>query len=50
MEDFYVCPHHQTTGGYEDCCNCAGWCEDEPKRLCTQNPGNKTGKDEDEDY
>jgi hypothetical protein len=31
-EDFYVCDHHQGTGGYEECCECDG------ERLCSQNP------------
>jgi hypothetical protein len=27
---FYVCEHHQKTGGYESCCECDG------DRLCTK--------------
>ncbi len=42
-KDFYVCPHHQDTGGYEDCCNCGEWEEGEPHRLCSENPLNITG-------
>ena len=32
LEDgqFYVCEHHQETGGYEDCCSCDG------ERVCTE--------------
>jgi len=44
-KDFYVCPHHEATGGYEECCYCDGWGEDEPHRLCTENPDNKSGFD-----
>ncbi len=35
-EDFYVCPHHEAEGGYEPCCECGGWEEDEEPRLCTE--------------
>ena len=37
--DFYVCPQHVGTGGYESCCNCGGWTEDDEDygRLCTEN-------------
>lgn len=37
-EDFYVCPQHMGTGGYESCCNCSGWQEDDPNygRRCTE--------------
>jgi hypothetical protein len=28
----YVCPAHAATGGYEACCNCGGWAEDDPDR------------------
>ena len=34
-EDFYVCPNHRATGGYESCCSCGGWEDEEPK-LCTE--------------
>lgn len=37
-EDFYCCPNHCKTGGYEGCCSCGGWEEDETPRLCTENP------------
>lgn len=40
-EDFYVCPHHVSTGGYESCCPCGDWAEDEPHRLCTENSENE---------
>lgn len=37
MRDFYVCPNHAATGGYESCCVCGGWDEDaERGRLCTE--------------
>lgn len=38
MSDFYVCPQHAGTGGYEACCNCGGWDPDDPDygRLCTE--------------
>lgn len=29
-DDFYVCPQHWKTGGYETCCLCKG------DRLCTE--------------
>mgnify|MGYP001559873292 len=35
--DFYCCPNHQKTGGYESCCSCGGWSEDEIPRLCSEN-------------
>ncbi len=36
--DFYVCPQHMGTGGYERCCNCGGWDEGNPNhdRKCTE--------------
>jgi hypothetical protein len=34
--DFYVCPNHTRTGGWESCCSCGGWAEGEPLRLCTE--------------
>jgi hypothetical protein len=36
--DFYVCPDHARTGGYEACCNCGGWTDDDPDRgrQCTE--------------
>lgn len=38
MSDFYVCPQHIGTGGYERCCACAGWEKGDPDygRLCTE--------------
>jgi hypothetical protein len=37
VADFYVCPNHVATGGYESCCVCGGWDEDaEQGRLCTE--------------
>lgn len=36
MEDFYVCPNHIRTGGYESCCACGGWEEDEEERECSE--------------
>lgn len=38
MTDFYVCPQHAGTGGYEPCCNCGGWKPDDPDfgKLCTE--------------
>jgi hypothetical protein len=48
-EEFYVCPHHCDTGGYESCCSCGKWSENEPHRLCTENPDNKTGYDLEDD-
>jgi hypothetical protein len=38
MEDCYVCPNHCKTGGYESCCSCGGWEDDDPDydRLCTE--------------
>jgi hypothetical protein len=30
-DDFYVCPQHMRTGGYESCCDCGGWGEDSPE-------------------
>ena len=37
-DDFYVCPHHEHTGGYESCCECGGWEDGDENfgRLCTQ--------------
>jgi hypothetical protein len=35
-EEFYVCPNHTATGGYESCCSCGGWLDDEEERLCTE--------------
>ena len=35
-EEFYVCPHRCSTGGYEGCCECGGWEEGEEERLCTE--------------
>ena len=37
-DDFYVCPQHAGTGGYESCCNCGGWAADDPDygSLCTE--------------
>ena len=29
-EEFYVCPQHQSTNGFESCCSCTG------DRLCTE--------------
>lgn len=37
IDDFYVCPNHEETGGYESCCACGGWAEDEEERYCTEN-------------
>ena len=34
---FYCCPNHQKTSGYEPCCSCGGWSEDEIPRLCSEN-------------
>lgn len=34
--EFYVCPNHQATGGYESCCSCGGWYEGEEQRLCSE--------------
>lgn len=36
--DFYVCPHHEGTGGYESCCNCGEWEEGDPNygRHCSE--------------
>jgi hypothetical protein len=38
MSDFYVCPQHLKTGGYESCCNCGGWDKSSPEygRTCTE--------------
>lgn len=49
LDDFYVCPHHCNTWGYESCCSCGEWEEGEPHRLCTENPENKTGYDLEEE-
>lgn len=35
--EFYVCPNHQATSGYESCCPCGGWRDYEEKRLCSEN-------------
>lgn len=37
-EDFYVCPHHMSTGGYESCCACGDWEEGDEDygRECTE--------------
>ncbi len=35
-EEFYVCPNHIRTGGYESCCSCGGWGMFEEKRECTE--------------
>jgi hypothetical protein len=37
-DDFYVCPNHVQTGGWESCCSCGGWKEGEPNygRICTE--------------
>jgi len=32
LDDFYTCPDHIATGGYESCCACGGWTEDDPDR------------------
>ncbi len=34
----YVCPDHARTGGYEPCCNCGGWADDDPQRgrMCSE--------------
>lgn len=36
--DFYVCPNHIITGGYESCCGCGGWGANDPDygRDCTE--------------
>lgn len=34
--DFYVCPNHFMTSGWEGCCSCGGWSSDEKPRLCTE--------------
>lgn len=38
LDNFYVCPNHMAQGGYESCCACGGWEEDDPNygRLCTE--------------
>lgn len=38
MPEFYVCPDHIRTGGYESCCDCGGWEPDDPDRgrLCSE--------------
>lgn len=40
-EDFYVCPQHTGTGGYESCCGCGGWEQGDPDhgRPCTESEG-----------
>ena len=37
-DEFYVCPQHAGTGGYESCCDCGGWEDGDPDfgRLCTE--------------
>jgi hypothetical protein len=37
-EDFYVCPDHVATHGYESCCECGGWLTGDPNcgRLCSE--------------
>ena len=35
-EEFYVCPNHCATGGYESCCDCGGWEEGEEQKECTE--------------
>lgn len=35
-EDFYVCPNHCATGGYESCCAGGGWEEGKERRECTE--------------
>lgn len=37
-KDFYVCPHHMSTGGYESCCACEGWKDGDPDygRKCSE--------------
>lgn len=37
-DDFYVCPNHMDTGGYESCCSCGGWEENDAdyERECTE--------------
>ncbi len=35
-KEFYVCPNHIRTGGYESCCSCGGWDDDEEKKECTE--------------
>jgi chaperonin cofactor prefoldin len=39
--DSYVCPAHNATGGYESCCECGGWHDDDPDRgrLCSEAQG-----------
>lgn len=36
--EFYVCPDHVATGGYESCCECGGWTTGSPDygRLCSE--------------
>lgn len=36
QEEFYVCPQHCGTGGYESCCGCGGWEEGEEEKFCTE--------------
>lgn len=42
--DFYVCPNHCRTGGYESCCACGGWEEsdEDEGRECTEANSNNT--------
>ncbi len=35
-EEFYVCPNHIKTGGYESCCACGGWSDGEEEQECTE--------------
>jgi hypothetical protein len=37
----YVCPDHNATGGYESCCECGGWHDDDPDRgrKCSEADG-----------
>ncbi len=35
-KDFYVCPNHIKSGGYESCCACGGWKKGEEKLECTE--------------
>ena len=36
--EFYICPNHIRTGGWESCCVCGGWKSDDPDygKLCTE--------------
>jgi hypothetical protein len=35
-DEFYVCPNHMRTGGYESCCLCGGWTDGEEPRFCSE--------------